>query len=67
MKVTAGALLAILVLANAADAQFAQQGGKLVGTGATGAADQGYSVAISADGNTANAGATSHPICSGFR
>jgi hypothetical protein len=31
---------------------WSQQGTKLVGTGATGAALQGYSVAISADGNT---------------
>jgi len=46
---------------------WSQQGDKLVGTGATGAAQQGWSVAISADGNTAfvggpddnsNAGAT---------
>ena len=35
---------------------WSQQGGKLVGTGAIGAADQGYSVAISADGNTAIVG-----------
>ena len=34
----------------------AQQGNKLVGTGATGAAKQGYSVAVSADGNTAVVG-----------
>ncbi len=32
---------------------WTQQGSKLVGTGATGAAKQGHSVAISADGNTA--------------
>ena len=32
---------------------WTQQGSKLVGTGATGAAEQGSSVAISADGNTA--------------
>jgi hypothetical protein len=32
---------------------WSQQGSKLVGTGATGAAKQGTSVAISADGNTA--------------
>ena len=31
---------------------WTQQGNKLVGTGAIGAAQQGYSVAISADGNT---------------
>jgi hypothetical protein len=36
-----------------ASAQFVQQGPKLVGTGATGVADQGISVALSADGNTA--------------
>jgi hypothetical protein len=35
---------------------WSQQGAKLVGTGATGAAQQGYSVAISADGNTILAG-----------
>jgi len=33
-------------------AVWAQQGSKLVGTGATGTAQQGYSVALSADGNT---------------
>jgi hypothetical protein len=32
---------------------WTQQGPKLIGTGAVGAADQGYSVALSADGNTA--------------
>jgi hypothetical protein len=32
---------------------WSQQGGKLVGTGAVGNADQGNSVAVSADGNTA--------------
>jgi hypothetical protein len=32
---------------------WSQQGSKLVGTGAAGAAGQGYSVALSADGNTA--------------
>src|SRR5438067_1575871 len=37
-------------------AQIVQQGEKLVGTGAVGAAGQGYSVAISADGNTAIVG-----------
>ncbi len=36
-----------------ASAQLLQQGTKLVGTGAVGAADQGYSVSLSADGNTA--------------
>ena len=37
-------------------AQFVQQGGKLVGTGAIGSADQGFSGSISSDGNTAIAG-----------
>jgi hypothetical protein len=37
---------------------WAQQGDKLVGTGAVGNADQGISVAISADGNTAMVGGT---------
>ena len=35
---------------------WTQQGPKLVGTGAVGDADQGYSVALSADGNTALVG-----------
>jgi len=35
---------------------WTQQGGKLVGTGAFGPAQQGYSVALSADGNTAIVG-----------
>jgi hypothetical protein len=37
-------------------AQFTQQGPKLVGTGAVNPAYQGYSVALSADGNTAIVG-----------
>jgi hypothetical protein len=41
---------------NLALAQFTQQGPKLVGTGAVGEAEQGRSVALSADGNTAIAG-----------
>ncbi|MBZ5588731.1 MAG: hypothetical protein LAO05_09210 [Acidobacteriia bacterium] len=53
---TAGAVLGAVVLAQAAGAQFAQQGSKLVGSGAVGAAEQGKSVAISADGNTAAVG-----------
>jgi hypothetical protein len=32
---------------------WTQQGNKLVGTGAVGSADQGFSVALSGDGNTA--------------
>src|SRR5262249_15278564 len=35
---------------------WTQQGGKLVGTGASGNALQGFSVALSADGNTAMVG-----------
>jgi hypothetical protein len=35
---------------------WSQQGSKLVGTGAVGGANQGYSVALSADGNTAIVG-----------
>jgi hypothetical protein len=35
---------------------WSQQGSKLIGTGAVGSANQGYSVAISADGNTALVG-----------
>jgi hypothetical protein len=35
---------------------YYQQGGKLVGTGATGAAQQGTAIAVSADGNTAIVG-----------
>jgi uncharacterized protein (TIGR02145 family) len=38
------------------NAQFVQQGPKLVGTGAVGQASQGYSVSISSDGNTAIVG-----------
>ncbi len=52
----AGAMLGMLFLVHAAVAQFTQQGSKLVGTGAAGAASQGASVAISADGNTAIVG-----------
>jgi hypothetical protein len=47
---------ATLLPSRPAFAQFTQQGSKLVGTGATGAAAQGTSVAISADGNTAIVG-----------
>ena len=37
-------------------AQFSQQGPKLVGTGTVGSANQGWSVSLSADGNTAIVG-----------
>ena len=44
------------VLFAASGLAFTQQGLKLVGTGAVGAANQGYSVSLSADGNTAIVG-----------
>jgi hypothetical protein len=57
MKRTAAVVVAVLLfLARAGAAQFAQQGSKLVGTGAMGPAQQGNSAAISADGNTAIVG-----------
>jgi hypothetical protein len=43
----------LLFSSHLALAQFTQQGSKLVGTDAIGLADQGHSVALSADGNTA--------------
>ncbi len=48
--------LALSLLPLSAYAQFAQQGPKLVGTGALGPSGQGTSVALSADGNTALVG-----------
>jgi PKD repeat protein len=47
---------ALVCAARPASAQFTQQGPKLVGTGAAGGASKGYSVALSADGNTAMVG-----------
>ena len=47
---------ALLFSSQLALAQFTQQGPKLVGTGAVGTAEQGFSVALSADGNTAIVG-----------
>jgi hypothetical protein len=47
---------ALLVSSQPALAQFTQQGSKLVGTGAVGAAQQGDSGALSSDGNTAIVG-----------
>jgi len=44
------------VLPAPGEAQFSQQGPKLVGTDAVGEADQGNSVSISGDGNTAIVG-----------
>ena len=43
-----------------ANAQFVQQGPKLVGTGAEGRPYLGRSVALSADGNTANCGSSNY-------
>jgi hypothetical protein len=50
---------ALLLSSQLALAQFTQQGPKLVGDGATGYAEQGWSVALSADGNTAIVGGLS--------
>jgi len=57
-KVLLRSLVASLVFLGLSpiQAQFIQQGGKLVGTGAVGDAVQGASVALSADGNTAIVG-----------
>src|SRR5215471_18084992 len=52
LKTLAGVGVSMLALAAPAEAQFAQQGPKLVGTGATGDAEQGHSVSLSGDGNT---------------
>jgi FG-GAP repeat len=46
----------LLLSSQLASAQFTQQGPKLVGAGATGGDQQGSSVALSADGNTAIVG-----------
>jgi len=56
ISLTVAGLLAITAFSHAS-AQFMQQGGKLVGTGA-GNPDpsQGWSVALSSDGNTAIVG-----------
>ena len=44
---------------------WTQQGGKLVGTGAVGSAKQGFSVAVSADGNTAAIGGNLDNLANG--
>jgi hypothetical protein len=49
-------MLVCSLLAEPAQAQFTQQGPKLVGTGAAGPAEQGTSVSLSGDGNTAIVG-----------
>jgi hypothetical protein len=48
--------LAASIIPNLLFGQFTQQGPKLIGTGAVGNSDQGCSVAISSDGNTAIVG-----------
>src|SRR5438034_735393 len=48
--------LALTLSSNFLQSQFVQQGPKLVGTGNIGQSSQGYSVAISSDGNTAVVG-----------
>lgn len=53
---SAAIVLMLAMPASNACAQFVQQGAKLVGTGGVGNAQQGWSVAISADGNTAIVG-----------
>jgi hypothetical protein len=47
---------ALLCDAQLASAQFVQQGSKLVGTNSVGTSEQGFRVALSADGNTAIVG-----------
>jgi hypothetical protein len=49
-------VLILLFSSQTALAQFTQQGPKLVGTGAVGTAEQGTSIALSSDGNTAIVG-----------
>ena len=51
--------IAVIMAAVPVSAQLTQQGGKLLGTGAVGNAAQGYSLALSADGNTAIEGGPS--------
>jgi hypothetical protein len=50
---------ALLSISQPAQSQFVQLGPKLVGTGAVGFAEQGFSVALSGDGNTAIVGGLS--------
>jgi hypothetical protein len=47
------------------EAQFSQQGPKLVGIGAVGPAEQGLSVSLSADGNTAIVGGPADDVSTG--
>jgi hypothetical protein len=61
----AGSVVGMLLVAHLAAAQFVQQGSKLSGTGAVGAAGQAWSVAISADGSTAIVGGPSDSSSTG--
>jgi hypothetical protein len=56
LLVIAASVLSFSFPASSARASYVQQGAKLIGTGALGAAYQGWSVALSADGNTAIVG-----------
>ncbi len=57
-------IVCLIVLPHAS-AQFAQQGSKLVGTGAVGTPSQGQSVSLSSDGNTAIVGGFSDNTSAG--
>jgi uncharacterized protein YdbL (DUF1318 family) len=56
LRVLPVVMLACSLLPTLAQAQFTQQGPELVGTGALGDAEQGYSVSLSGDGTTAIVG-----------
>jgi hypothetical protein len=56
LRIVPAVVLTCGMLTAPAEAQFAQQGPKLVGTGAIGPASQGTSVSLSGDGNTAIVG-----------
>src|SRR5260370_1351688 len=58
----AAGFAALLVSPDLALAQFAQQGPKLVGTLPVGSSEQGFSVALSADGDTAIGGRPSDDL-----
>ncbi|MEA2933840.1 MAG: hypothetical protein QOD74_486 [Variibacter sp.] len=51
------ALASVEIYSSAAVAQFATQGGKLVGSNSVGISQQGHAIAISGDGNTMIIGA----------
>jgi hypothetical protein len=56
------AVAGLLFFAQSSLARFTQQGPKLIGAGAAGPAQQGYSIALSADGNTAIIGGPADPV-----